>query len=259
DDCLVHPVAGSRQAGGAKSRLAVLPDDLVKAAREAVQRELAAGLGFPGANAETILRLTASTLEAEEEADGLAGSEPLRKLETALAQTRNESVWHPDLQAWVSRADMSETDIKRGYAALLELAREAMGRYATSSGKEEKRLAKLLGGYQARSQALRTKAVEAFDELTQATLAHEAYVRLEKEEHLSYTERIERLSEEVRRLEAKEAIAQRDFGQLDEERRGLREEIEEMRAQVDMLEAEALNEQALAEAEAEAEAAPAEE
>ncbi|KAK0520520.1 Pre-mRNA-splicing factor cef1 [Tilletia horrida] len=259
DDCLVHPVAGSRQAGGAKSRLAVLPDALVKAAREAVQRELAAGLGFPGANAETILRLTASTLEAEEEADGLAGSEPLRKLETALAQTRNESVWHPDLQAWVSRADMSETDIKRGYAALLELAREAMGRYATSSGKEEKRLAKLLGGYQARSQALRTKAVEAFDELTQAALAHEAYVRLEKEEHLSYTERIERLSEEVRRLEAKEAIAQRDFGQLDEERRGLREEIEEMRAQVDMLEAEALNEQALAEAEAEAEAAPAEE
>ncbi|CAD6892087.1 unnamed protein product [Tilletia controversa] len=251
DDSVVHPVPGSRNPGGTKSLLPTLPDDLLQAARDAVQLELATGLGFPGANSETVFRLTTSTLGPEE--DGTE-SKALRDLESALAHVRDDNVWHPDLQAWVSRTEVSEQDVKRGYAALLESAREAMGRHAASSGKEEKRLAKLLGGYQVRSQAIRTKTVQAFHELTQATLAHEAYIRLEKEEHASYTDRIERLTEEVRRLEGKEGIAQRDFKHLDDERRGLREEVEELRAQVDMLEAEALNEQALAEAEAAAEA-----
>ncbi|KAE8210814.1 hypothetical protein CF327_g5359 [Tilletia walkeri] len=249
DDSVVHPVPGSRNPGGSKSRLAPLPDDLLQAARDAVQLELATSLGFPGANSETVFRLTTSTLEPEE--DGTE-SQALRDLESALSSVRKDNVWHPDLQAWVSRTEVAEQEIQRGYAAMLENAREAMSRHAASSGKEEKRLAKLLGGYQARSQAIRSKTVEAFHELTQAALAHEAYVRLEKEEHASYTDRIERLTEEVRRLEGKEGIAQHDFKHLDDERRGLREEVEELRAQIDMLEAEALNEQALAEAQTEA-------
>jgi len=246
DDSVVHPVPGSQHPGGAKSRLPVLSDDSIKAAKEEVRRELASTLDFPGASAETIVRLTASMLEPEE--DGTE-SAALSQLEAALANARNDKAWHPDLRAWVSRADLSEQDRKRGYASLLEMAREAMTRFATSSGKDEKRLAKLLGGYQARSQAIRTKIVETFHELTQAALAHEAYVRLEKEEHISYVERIERLTDEVRRLESKEGIGQNEFKQLDAERRGLAEEVEELQAQVDMLEAEALNEQALAEAE----------
>ncbi|KAK0542752.1 Pre-mRNA-splicing factor cef1 [Tilletia horrida] len=243
DDCVVHPVPGSRYPGGAKSRLPVLSDNLLQAARDAVQQELASSLGFPGAKADVIVRLTTAQLQPEE--DG-SDSAALKELEASLSNARLDRVWHPDEQAWVSRADLSSADIKRGYAALLENAREAMGRYASNSGKDEKRLAKLLGGYQARSQGMRTKLVEAFSALTQAALAQEAYVRLEKEEQVSYQDRIERLTEEVNKLVNKEAVAQRDFKVLDDERRALREEIEDLQVQVDMLEAEAMNEEALA-------------
>ncbi len=230
-DSVMHPVAGSKQAGAYKGRpvLAPIDDETLAGSRELVRTELATALGFPGANATTLARLTASLAE---EGEGLAA------LDRALKEERESNVWHADIGMWVRRADVSAEDVVKGKAALLEKEKGRMAQLSATLAKEEKRLGKILGGYQARSGALQSTIKEKVASLTETTFTRNAFEHLNAGEESAIPERLSRAEEELRSLESMHNIAQGRFRELDDERRTLREEVESLQAQVDMRHAE---------------------
>lgn len=229
-DALVFPLPGSRHAGGARSTLPVVPDAALDAARDAVQRELGAELGFPGAKREALAGLVRASLEGD---GGQA-------LDEALARAQRDTAWDADRGAWVPRASVKADAVVRGQAALLEQERAALAQRAAAAAKGEKTLAKLLGGYQARSRMLGTRITDAAGALAEAEVAHAAFERLAAGEVGAAKERTERLGAEVAQLESLERIAQNDYRELDAERTQLRETCEQLQAQLEMRRAEAM-------------------
>lgn len=244
-DSIVHPIAGSKATGGQSSDLPLLADEAVAAAREEIRLEMAKSVGFPGASEEVLRRLVAAKLEPEE--DGQA-SEEATQLDQAVKDRLLQTAWSASRSCWVPRASLTTTEVRQGQAALIELAKEEMTEAASQANREEKRLAKLLGGYQARSKALATSIKEKAHRLSEVGVEQAAFERLALGEGVAGQERIAKLQEEVASLERKEEIGQHRYKELDDQRRVLKARVAALKEERDMKEAERLNEAALNEA-----------
>lgn len=237
-DSIVHPIAGSRAPGGSRSNLATLPDEYLEEAKNLIHVELATSMGFPGANPSVVKRLTISKLEENE-------GESLEAFEKVLESERKNLACHPDLKIWVTRTALSSEDLLRWKQAQLEDLRISMSQKAVQASKDEKKLNKLLGGYQARSTALGTQLKEQVSDLTQSNFDHEVFERLFMGEKIAIPERIEGLGKEVESLNRIFDVAQNRWKEFDDRQRELEEECEELQREIDMREAEKLNDLAM--------------
>jgi len=149
---------------------------------------------------------------------------------------------------YVDPTSLSPKDRFEGCSVLLNESRELMAREAGKIAKAEKKLNVTLGGYQMRSKALIQKVTDLFGELQRGQVDYESFSRLRINENASGPARVESLKEEVDKLARREKMLQDRYAELVSERRDVEERIAAQEERI-MVEAEALNEAALAEME----------
>ena len=236
-DSLTYPLPGTSHPGGTKSSYQMPRDDDIGEAQLAVQRELASSLGFPNANEEQTRQGVAALTKSEEVDDGFGWPSIRSRLAFDARQRR-----------YVDPASLSPEDRIEGYSALLNESRDLMSREAGKIAKAEKKLNVTLGGYQARSKALTQKMADLFGELQRGDVDHESFSRLRINENAAGPARVESLKEEVDKLARRERTLQDRYAELVSERRDVEERITAQEERI-MIEAEALNDAALAEME----------
>ncbi|PWN38230.1 uncharacterized protein FA14DRAFT_159891 [Meira miltonrushii] len=243
-DSILYPIAGSTATGGMKSGLSIIPDENLSAAKELVRSELMQQLGVTKeeGNQEESIR---SAIDDHLNTDTESGRQALADFEESLKQARESLMWDTSRGVWCDRSLLSSKSIIAGQSARLESIRKEMTRLATQSAKEEKKLGKLLGGYQARSKALGDTIQQSFRTMSEGEIEKEAYRRLHEIETISMEERMKALQSEVNTLERREKMAQGIYRDNDEERKKLQGEIELLEDEIAMREAEHLNEEAL--------------
>ncbi|KAI0792943.1 pre-mRNA splicing factor component-domain-containing protein [Abortiporus biennis] len=236
-DSIAHPIPGTSLPGGTKSSYVTPSDDDVSAAKVEIHKELAMSVGYPDAN----------DVQLKEGLVALAG---LEDVDDTLSWTsiRQRLAFDPTTKTWVEPQQLSAEQRMEGISQLLNKGREIMSVEAQKAGKAEKKLGVVLGGYQARSKALVKRINDAFEELQNTKLEYESFSRLRMNEAVTGPARVSTLKEEVDRLESRENRLQSRYAELESERRELESRVSELEEKV-MLEAEALNEAALAELE----------
>ncbi|KAK4048219.1 Pre-mRNA-splicing factor cef1 [Microbotryomycetes sp. JL201] len=226
-DSITYPVAGSKRAGGGVSNLPFVQDEDLAEARALVHRELAEAVGLPGANDNVLKRVV------------------------SLAPDAFDKVWRPqyedlaysvDEDALVPKSSLTVDQRVAGFKAQLDKNRERMSRESAKAAKVEKKLGVVLGGYMARAKALGTKMTDAADELGRSRVELESFARLAMNEQGAAARRIESLKDEVDVLERREREGQARFRELMQMRDELQQAVQEM----EMEEAEQINEAALA-------------
>ena len=241
-DSIAHPIPGTSHPGSARSTYVIPADEDVETARSEIQRELAAALGYPDANAE-LLQEGLSTMAKQEEVDDDAFWASIRPRLTLDVSQRS----------WVDPATLSPEAQIEGLSAQLSETRDVMAKEAQRAAKVEKKLGVTLGGYQARAKALGKRIVDAFDDLQRTQVEYDSFAHLRANENATGPLRVAALKEEVERLERREQGLQGRYAELDAERRDAEARITALEDKL-MAEAEALNEAALAEMEEPSEA-----
>ena len=236
-DSLTYPLPGTSHPGGTKSLYQIPRDEDVDEARLAIQRELASSLGFPDTNEEQS-RQGVAALTKSEEVEEAFGWPSIRSRLTFDAKQRR----------YVDPVSLSPEDRIEGYSALLNEGRDLMAREASKISKAEKKLNVTLGGYQMRSKALVQKVTDLFGELQRGHVDYESFSRLRINENAAGPARVESLKEEVDKLARREKVLQDRYAELVSERRDAEERIAAQEERI-MMEAEALNDAALAEME----------
>jgi pre-mRNA-splicing factor CDC5/CEF1 len=236
-DSLTHPLPGTSHPGGTKSSYQMPRDEDIDAARLAIQRELAGSLGFPDANEEQA-RQGVAALTKSEEVEETFGWPSIRSRLAFDAKQRR----------YVDPASLSPEDRIEGYSTLLNESRDLMSREAGKISKAEKKLNVTLGGYQLRSKTLVHKVADLFGELQRGHMDYESFSRLRINENAAGPARVESLREEVNKLTWRERMLQDRYAELVSERRDSEERIAAQEERI-MMEAEALNDAALAEME----------
>lgn len=236
-DSLAYPLPGTSHPGGTKSTYQMPRDEDVDEARLAIQRELANSLGFPDANEEQT-RQGVAALTKSEEVDETFG----------WPSIRSRLVFDAKQRRYVDPASLSSDDRVEGYSASLNESRDLMAREASKIAKAEKKLNVTLGGYQLRSKALIQKMADLFGELQRGHVDYESFSRLRINENAAGPARVESLREEVDRLARREKMLQDRYAELVSERRDAEERVAAQEDRI-MMEAEALNDAALAEME----------
>ena len=236
-DSLTYPLPGTSHPGGTKSSYQMPRDEDIDEARLAVQRELASSLGFPDANEEQT-RQGVAALTKSEEVDEALGWPSIRSRLAFDAKQRR----------YVDPASLSSDDRIEGYTALLNESRDLMAREASKISKAENKLNVTLGGYQVRSKALAQKITDLFGELQRGHVDHESFSRLRINENAAGPARVETLKEEVDKLARRERMLQDRYAELVSERRDAEGRVAAQEERI-MMEAEALNDAALAEME----------
>ncbi|BGP16966.1 hypothetical protein JCM10213_007412 [Rhodosporidiobolus nylandii] len=226
-DATMYPPAGSKRAGGGKSSLPRIADDDLAAARKAVHDEIAQAAGLPGAS-EAVLKRTIALSAAEFEQHWRPTYERL-----AFDARRNR---------YVEKDSLSSEERINGLRALIEANRDKMAAESAKAAKTEKRLGQLLGGYVARSKTLAGKLNENYEDLSRTRIELESFARLATNEEGAMVRRTEGLRDEVEKLERKERDGQMRFKELLDLKEQLERECQEMELQ----EAELINERALA-------------
>jgi pre-mRNA-splicing factor CDC5/CEF1 len=226
-DAITYPVAGGKRAGGGVSSLPFIKDEDLAAARAAVHSEMAESVGLPGA------------------------SEALLKRAIAMDTSAFDSVWRPRYDALVydatTRKMVPKTSLTKeqqiaGYKAQLDMNRERMARESAKTTKVERKLAVVLGGYMARTKTLSAKLAEGHEDVARSRIELESFARLAVNEEGAMVRRTEALKDEVDRLERRQRDGQARFRELMEVKERLVNEIGEL----EMEEAERINEAALA-------------
>ena len=236
-DSLTYPLPGTSHPGGTKSSYEVPRDEDIDEARLAVQRELASSLGFPDANEEQTRQGVTALTKSEEVDEGCS-----------WPSIRSRLAFDARQQRYVDPASLSPEERMEGYSALLNESRDLMAREAGKIAKAEKKLNVTLGGYQARSKALTQKVSDLFGELQRGHVDYESFSRLRINENAAGPARVESLKEEVDKLARRERMLQDRYAELISERRDGEERVAAQEERI-MLEAEALNDAALAEME----------
>lgn len=234
-DSLTYPLPGTSYPGGMKSTYRMPRDEDVDEARQTIQRELASSLGFPDANEEQT-RQGVAALTKSEEVDETFGWPSIRSRLAFDAKKRR----------YVDPASLSSEDRIEGYSVILNESRDLMALEANKTAKMEKKLNVTLGGYQMRSKALIQKVTDLFEELRRRHVDYESFSRLRVNENAAGPVRVESLGEEVDRLARRENALQDRYAELVSERRDAEERIAVQEERI-MMEAEALNDAALAE------------
>ncbi|KAF7796513.1 hypothetical protein EIP86_007691 [Pleurotus ostreatoroseus] len=241
-DSIAHPIPGTSHPGSARSTYVIPADKDVETARSEIQRELAAALGYPDANAE-LLQEGLSTMAKQEEVDD----------DAFWASIRPRLTFDASQRSWVDPATLSPEAQIEGLSAQLSETRDVMAKEAQRAAKVEKKLGVTLGGYQARAKALGKRIVDAFDDLQRTQVEYDSFAHLRANENATGPLRVAALKEEVERLERREQGLQGRYAELDAERRDAEARITALEDKL-MAEAEALNEAALAEMEEPSEA-----
>ncbi|GAA5867339.1 hypothetical protein JCM3774_003552 [Rhodotorula dairenensis] len=226
-DAIAHPVAGSRRPGGGKSTLPRIADDELAAARKVVHDEIARSVGLPGASEKTLRRTVALSVE---------------DFEKNWRPSYERLAFDARSNRYVDKRSLSDADRIAGFRALIEANRDRMASESAKAAKVEKRLGQVLGGYVARSKTLAGKLSEQYDELARTRIELESFARLATNEEGAVVRRTESLRDEVDKLERKERDGQARFRELLELKDRLESECQEM----ELVEAERINEQALA-------------
>ncbi|KIK92662.1 hypothetical protein PAXRUDRAFT_26637 [Paxillus rubicundulus Ve08.2h10] len=237
-DSIAHPLPGTNLPGGTVSTYEIPPDDDLASAKSQVHLELATSIGFPDAT-ESQLKEGLITLSQNEECDE----------SVSWAHTRQRLAFNSTTRTWVEPDTLSLEDRIAGYSSVLDECREQMAKEASKASKSEKKLGIMLGGYQARNKALAKRVTDAFDELVKTKLDHDSFSRLAANESAAGPRRVETLKEEVEILVRRERLLQERYAELDRERRDAESRVAVLEEKI-MVEAEALNEAALAEMEA---------
>jgi len=236
-DSLTYPLPGTSHPGGTRSSYQVPRDGDIDEARSIIQRELASSLGFPDANEEQT-RQGVAALTKSEEVDEAFGWPSIRSRLAFDAKERR----------YVDPAPLSSQDRIEGYSAVLNESRDLMAREAGKIAKAEKKLNVTLGGYQVRSKTLIQKFTDLFGELQRGHVDYESFSRLRINENAAGPARVESLKEEVDKLARREKMLQDRYAELVSERRDVEERVAAQEERI-MMEAEALNDAALAEME----------
>ncbi|CCM06096.1 uncharacterized protein FIBRA_08343 [Fibroporia radiculosa] len=234
-DTIAHPIPGTVHPGSTLSSYQMPPDDSVDQAKLAIHEELAITLGYPGAGEETMKQGIAA-LSGLDEADDSA----------SWVHVRQQLAYDAASKTWVSPETLSEEQRMAGLSALLDDCRQDMAKEASKAAKSEKKLTVTLGGYQARSKALAERVTGAFEEMMKVRLEYESFVRLRTNESATGPGRVSALGEEVEKLERRERMLQERYAELETERRESQARVAALEEKV-MVEAEAMNEAALAE------------
>jgi pre-mRNA-splicing factor CDC5/CEF1 len=111
------------------------------------------------------------------------------------------------------------------YAAAFAVLQDDIIDAASRGNKQEKKLAQLHGGYQARSKTLRAKIVEASEALEKVNIEGFVYEGAQRREELALSERLERLREGVSLVSKREREEQEAFRAAKEELRELEEKV----------------------------------
>ncbi|TCD60267.1 Pre-mRNA-splicing factor cef1 [Steccherinum ochraceum] len=237
-DAIAFPLPGTSHPGGTRSSYAIPEDDVLAAAKVAVQQEIASALGYPSANEQQLQEGLAALAQQEELTE-----------EYSWSVVRQQLLFDANSKTWVDPESLSEDERLAGYTAQLDRSREAMADEAQKTAKLERKLGVVLGGYSNRSKALSKKITDSFDELHKTKVDYESFSRLRLNESATGPGRVSALQEEVDRLERRESSLQGRYAELDGERRELESRIGVLEEKV-MMEAEALNEAALADMDA---------
>lgn len=233
-DSIAHPLPGTAYPGGTRSTYQMPPDEMLETARYLIHEELATSLGYPGADEDVVKR-------------GVIALSGLDDVDETLSwvHMREKLVYDPTSNTWVEPSTISHESRIAGYNAQLEAFREAMSKEASKAAKSEKKLNVILGGYQARSEALSKRITDAFAELQKTKEEYESFSKLRTNETAMGPIRLASLREEVEKLEQRERRLQERYAELDGERRDALSRVNTLEERV-MAEAEALNEEALA-------------
>lgn len=236
-DAIAHPIPGTTHPGGTKSVYAIPDDDTLAAAKVAIHLEIASALGYPDASEQQLH-------------EGLAALAQQEEIDESQSWTtvRQKLVFDAESNVWVEADTISEEARIAGYSAQLNRSRDTMAVEAQKTAKMEKKLGVVLGGYNARSRTLAKKITDSFDELQRTKLDFDSFSHLRTNEGAAGPGRVSALEEEVGKLERREHALQGRYAELDGERRELESRVAALEEKV-MLEAEALNEAALAEME----------
>ncbi|KAF9264937.1 hypothetical protein L218DRAFT_958103 [Marasmius fiardii PR-910] len=236
-DSIAHPIVGTSRPGNSKSSYE-LPDDVsMDAARSAIHLELASLVGFPQASSDQV-REGLKSLAKSDEVDESVSWAAIRR--TLVYDTRSKT--------WVQPSQLSLDERIAGYQVQLEECREMMSKEAQKSGKAEKKLGKILGGYQVRAQMLGKRVADAFVQLEKTHSDYQSFSRLLTNEMAVGPRRLTALKEEVELLERREKLLQERYAELDSERRESEARVAALEEKL-MAEAEALNEEHLAQME----------
>lgn len=180
-DALTLPLAGSKTIGGQPSRILEIHDSLIESARTLLEME--------GAR-------TSLGSETRSNAE-------LMDLNGVLERKRCSSFRGEDRQSWATYVRHLQTNI---------------GLYASDAARDEKRLAKILGGYHARSGVLAESIRKEHDELKRLALEEEVFSRLYNLERVTKADRQDQWQRCIQILEQREREGQSIYKELDEER-----------------------------------------
>ncbi|KAJ3873778.1 pre-mRNA splicing factor component-domain-containing protein [Lentinula edodes] len=236
-DSLEHPIPGTSRPGGAKSTYEIPNDESIHAAKSLIHLELASLVGFPEANVDQVREGLIALSKADSVDD-----------HASWASVRQSLTFDSSSKTWVNHSQLSSEQRIAGYDALLSEHQNTMGQEAQKIAKHEKKLGKVLGGYQARSQAISKRVTDAFAELQTTYSNYQSFVRLQTNEAAVGPRRVDTLKEEVENLERREKTLQERYAELAAERKESEAKVTALEEKL-MAEAEKFNEASLAEME----------
>jgi len=239
-DVISFPLPGTTMPGGTKSTYEHPDDDTVEAAKAAIDAELALSLGFPDARPDQILEGLSAATESERMDESLLWS-----------SMRDRLVYDVKSSRFVDPESLPPQAVLDGYDFLLRDDRETMAKEANKTSKLEKKLTVQLGGYEVRAKVLARRIVDAFDEIQKVTVDLACFNKLNIDERAIGPRRTESLKGEVMSLESRERALQERYQELVTDKQETEARIAAMEEKM-MMEAEAVNEEALAAMEAEA-------
>ncbi|TIB10155.1 hypothetical protein E3P89_02901 [Wallemia ichthyophaga] len=223
-DAVYYPLPGSTPAKDV-DEITQLPDEAVEAAKAAVNTELAASMGVPGANADAVKRSLLVSIEGQLD-----------------AIPAGEFAYSSSKKAVVSVNELSEVEKVKYYEARFNSIKERLTNDAIKTAKQEKKLGVKLGGYIARKDVLSKRLLDAFNANEIGSIEREAFGQLALNEREAAPIRVNRLEKEVSFMQQREAELQSRYKEMDMERHRREQIIEGLEEE----EAERLNEIALA-------------
>lgn len=237
-DAIAYPLPGTALPGATRSTYEMPEDDYIEQAKSIINAELAASLGFPNASASQV-------------SEGLVASVKAEQLDESLLwdKERDSLVFDAKTLSWVDPTSLSLEERIAGYDALLREDREAMSKEANKAQKAEKKLTIQLGGYETRFKALAKRITDTFDEMQKGEIDLQSFIQLHVNEQAAGPRRVEALRSEVAVLERREQNLQERYKELVLDKQESEARMAALEEKI-MLEAEALNEAALAEDEA---------
>ena len=239
-DAIAFPLPGTMIAGGTRSTYEPPEDELVAQARALVHNELASSLGFSGVSPSEIIEGLIAAASADEFSDDLLWD---KQRETLTYDAKTSS--------WVDPSSLTVEERLAGFEALLQLDRDKMAKEAAKSAKTEKKLGIQLGGYQTRFKALAKRTTDAFEELQRSQIDLDSFIQLHVNEQAVGPRRVEALHREVDTLERRERYLQERYRELSRDKEDSEARIAELEERI-MAEAEALNDEVLAQMDASA-------